>query len=526
MLPLPPVFRSVVFVFVVFLRLETVGVQEEKQEKMKSPSQPSLPSHVWMQMLGSRASNRAYVLASHISPLVQQLFLSSNSVGDPQHDLCHNDDDDDGDDDPTTSTLSTDAPIHPRTAPITDTQRQLISSLLPLLFTNDDDMDDEIDENDDVENDHHSLSGRLRKLRPSSPSPPTIQASIIDQLSKHELFSLLDHLCTAMTEVDDDNGNNSRHNHSNRDRVLNLRPMKQLLNFDGHAPSSNHSNNKNNKNKNSGNSDITQYYTPLLHHRIIPKCTLVTCVNLSGLSHVISDETMERMGQCLPHLNTIVIRHCGNVTDDGCHRMLRHIRERDGIRTLKCMELSHTSITDQTLHELWRCMNDSIIGSGDSDGDGDIGSVMDHDHDHDLETLNCDGINVDYDIASLILSRCKKLNRIPHGHHNDTYSKLRGNIVLRLPNTSMKKGRARVPVTHLDLSGTPITSNILKNVLSVYASPDLISLSLQNAQQIDDSVYNVFRRFSNRMPNLQIVDLDGTGLSQSTKTNIRNMFQQ
>jgi len=240
--------------------------------------------------------------------------------------------------------------------------------------------------------------------------------------------------------------------------------------------------------------------SPLLHS-MIPKCHSLTSVNLSHLTHVVNDETMECLGRYLPHLTNIIVDHCERVTDNGCMRLLQWIHSRNAVNALQSINLSHTSITERTLYELVKY----ITNKNDC-----------------LSTLDCDGINVCHALAVMLLTACIKLNKIGYGEGN-SYSKFRQNVVLKLPNSSRTRASDTVEI---DLSDTMVTNDILKNVLSVYASPSLRRLSLRGATRLNDSVVTVFGRFANKLPNLQMLDLDETNLSPLAKQHIYDMLRR
>ena len=142
----------------------------------------------------------------------------------------------------------------------------------------------------------------------------------------------------------------------------------------------------------------------------------------------------------------------------------------------------------------------------------------------DLSALVCDGIDVNRDLAESLLRNCQKLNKISFGD-NLCYSQFREQIILKLPNIYTQKSSTIVDNNvEIDLSGSLVTNDILKNILSVYVSPALKKISLNGTKQIDDGIVPIFERFAKRLPNLNSINLENTNLSENAKKRINSMF--
>jgi len=187
---------------------------------------------------------------------------------------------------------------------------------------------------------------------------------------------------------------------------------------------------------------------------------------------------------------------------------------RSAIKSLQTLNLSHTGITEISLRHLLKYLSAAAAES----------TSHEQEQGSDLSVLRCEGVHVSQDLAEGLLNTCQKLNKLNCGN-NDYYSRFRDRVVLKLPNLASgasDNGLIRRSL-EIDLSGSLVTNDILKNILSVYASPSLHRISLRDAHNIDDSVVPIIQRFMKRMPNLEAIDVENTKLTHHAKKEIAQL---
>lgn len=413
------------------------------------------------QFLSSRASSRAYVIASHITPIVYDIFFATT----PDHDEKEQIQQEIQADNTTTTSDDYTSSLHQF---LSDDQVKLWLKLC----------EDDNDDNDDDDDDTTEQQLFRRFL-----VDHTAAAAAVNQLSQQQQQQQVVHLLKRTI------------------KALDCKMIEPK-----HVPA-----------LNLQRTALSGYKTHLLLHSLIPKCCALMTVNLSHLASVVDDETMECLGRYLPHLKHVHVDYCDRVTDDGCKKMLQWMTQRatgnrmkrDKINipssSLHTLNLSHTGITEDGL----RCLLNYLMTINQ-----DYGS-------NDLSVLKCEGIHIGQHLAESLLNACQRLNKVHCGFNNDyNYSKFRDQVVLKLPNAKSASSTCSNNKFEMDLSNSLVTNDILKNVLSVYASPSLCKISLSNTPNINDSIVPIIQRFAKRMPNLESVDLDRTHLSEDSKQEI------
>jgi hypothetical protein len=372
------------------------------------------------QFLSSKASTRAYVIASHIAPIVYNVFAAPNNSNSNDHHFTISD------------------------ANKEENNRESIRD-----FMSNDQLKPWLILCEENFGDNDQLFARLLDKKNKD-------RITVDQLTEKEIKHLLDKTALAL----DRKLIEPRHI-----RVLNLQNAKLHGTKDHEFLS-----------------------------LFIPKCSDLISINLSHLTSVVNNEIMECIGRYLPHLTSVTVDHCTNVTDYGCAKMLHWMDRRNSINLLNSLNLSYTGITEKSLELLCKLLKNN------------------HNQNSDLSVLVCDGINVNKELAESLLRNCHKLNKISFGD-NLCYSQFRDQIILKLPNAYTQRPSTIVDNNvEIDLSGSLVTNDILKNILSVYASPALKKISLNGAKEIDDDIVPIFERFAKRLPNLNSISLEKTNL--------------
>lgn len=170
------------------------------------------------------------------------------------------------------------------------------------------------------------------------------------------------------------------------------------------------------------------------------------------------------------------------VTDKGFESLIRYLPHNP--LPLAHLDASHTHITDYTLGTLLK--NSSSISP--------------------LTILRVNGISVTRRLAEELLAHFNILNKIQFGDQR-CYLKFRDGIVIELGD-SIDGG-----VAEIDLSHTRATNSILKNILSVHATPSLRIVKLNdsacndNQNEIDCSLEQVLSKYRPRMPGLKSITI-------------------
>ncbi|KAL0484787.1 SKP2B, partial [Acrasis kona] len=218
-------------------------------------------------------------------------------------------------------------------------------------------------------------------------------------------------------------------------------------------------------------SNVDRINNRFLCGQVIPRLNQVNEIDLSHVEEV-DDNTLLTIGKNLDYLKKLTLARTTRTTDNGIKIMLSILKNPDA---LSHFDASHTNITSATLRKLMDRTSD----------------------DSDLSILKVRGIMLPKEFAESLLEHFPKLFKV-QCNQNSCFVQFRHNVIIKLQLDN---------VTEVDLSNNKKADpSILKNILSVHASPDLTRLKLDgsNCETNGDDLLKVLRRFSYKMPFLKI----------------------
>lgn len=216
--------------------------------------------------------------------------------------------------------------------------------------------------------------------------------------------------------------------------------------------------------------------TALLRERVLPQFSHLQEIDLSHTEATDNTVIQEISLNAADHLTSLNLAHT-RVSDNGVNAFLATFARSSQLTHL---DLSFTNITERTVNSLIQHLPTC---------------------ESQLSLCNMEGIAVSQTLAVQLLRHFPHLQKLPV--LNGTFVKFRDNVIVRLPNNDDATHTQR-----LDLSNSEVTAPILSNILSIYATPHLTTLSLHNVQSITlDEIYQLMERYAASLAHLRQLDI-------------------